>query len=97
MSKSVLPGSFIEPVKQTASQLSIVTTIGMDLEVTVYFDYDAAEPETEIEPGVPSSVTLSDVEVYGEKGYQLIDVLDEGTLDLLTARCLESVENCDER
>jgi len=78
------------------SEHSITTTIGMDLEVTVYFDYDAAEPETNTEPGVPSSVTLSEVEVYGEKGYQLIDVLCEGTLDLLTAECLKSVENSDE-
>ena len=65
----------------------LVTMIGEDLSVKVYFEYQPEEPETLEEPGCPSEVTINNVFVDSELEQDIEDCLNERTLDKLKEEC----------
>ena len=62
--------------------------------VTVFFDYQPAEPMTDTYPGCGSSVELNSVCLIKN---DLMPVLNQSALSELADRCLESIEDDKER
>ena len=74
----------------------ITTTIGNEVTVVVYFDYQPEEKQTHTDPGVASSATVEAVYLFGEESFDIIDVLSNTTISRLEEECLTELEATEE-
>lgn len=77
---------------------SIESVIGDDTQITVHFDYQPAEkqvlhPNDQAYPGCDAEATVTSVVL---KGDDIIDSLNQATLNRLAEECLERVHLYDE-
>ena len=65
----------------------LVTEIGEEVSVSVYFEYQPEEIETHNYPGCDAEVLISAVYVGGDEEKDIGDCLNEKTLDKLKEEC----------
>ena len=66
----------------------IVTHIGSEIPVRVYFDYQPEEAETRDDPMVHSEVIINSVNT-GDNGTDILECLNDKWLQILEWRCEE--------
>ena len=98
MSKSVLPGSFIEPVKRANVMGEYKVTAEIeDIPVVIHYDYQPKEKATNDYPGCEESVYINAVYLQGFESQCVINLMDDVFLPGLEEICLEDREQDDER
>jgi hypothetical protein len=70
----------------------IVTEIGNDVRVWVFFDHEEAEAETHDCPASPEVITINSVIVVGGTSDCILDICSNDILSLLIDRCQEQVD-----
>lgn len=71
----------------------IETHIGDEIAVTVWFDYEPAQKQTQLDPSLASEVTINAVYVDGFIKYDIGEVLSPDTLEDLRLKCFEHMES----
>jgi hypothetical protein len=73
------------------TEQSLVTEIGNDVSVRVFFDHDRGEAQTYDHPGSPEVITINRVMVFG-LSICILDILSKEILTQLVDYCQEQID-----
>jgi len=75
------------------SEKSILSNIGDNTQVLVFFDYQPKEKATNDYPGCDSEVTITNIIIGGIVINNIMEDLNAKCLDRLKMECFEFIEN----
>lgn len=73
-------------------QQLLETTIGADIEIEVFFDYESAQRQTEDSPGHEAEVEINTVYLAGSNTLEISEILSEEILKQLDVECHEQIK-----
>ncbi len=79
------------------SEHSIITMIGEDVEIEVFFDYTPAQKQTNWDPHYPSEVDVNAILLMVNETVDFLGILSEEIFEGIRLQCFEDRESNDDR